>query len=162
MALVMGGNLLGNHGRRLAQAREVILELHAPGERPIGTHQAASFFTSNPALNAATLAAGVVCCWQAERLCQRTAAKEEISTCIHIHIPCPAPNGLQCLSLSSQLKSALCGLWIPGRRRIVADLYCNPSAGSGVAVVLSGSLKLDSDFQKAGPCIAWTTRRRIR
>ncbi|KAK9860340.1 hypothetical protein WJX84_003520 [Apatococcus fuscideae] len=30
MALVMGGNLLGNHGRRLAQAREVILDLHAP------------------------------------------------------------------------------------------------------------------------------------
>ena len=32
MALVMGGNLLGNHGRRLAQAREVMLDLHAPGE----------------------------------------------------------------------------------------------------------------------------------
>ncbi|KAK9840512.1 hypothetical protein WJX84_002557 [Apatococcus fuscideae] len=30
MALVMGGNLLGNHGRRLAQAREVMLDLHAP------------------------------------------------------------------------------------------------------------------------------------
>lgn len=32
MALVMGGNLLGNHGRRLAQAREVVLDLHAPGQ----------------------------------------------------------------------------------------------------------------------------------